>query len=154
VSGSEVPAALRKPHGCFVTLKKRGWLRGCIGRIVGDRPLYLTIIEYAVHAAVDDPRFRPVSKNELDELDIEISVMTPLERVTDVDDIQVGRDGLLIKMGFNQGLLLPQVATEFGWDRETFLVHTCRKAGLPADAWKSPRAQIYRFSAQVFGEKE
>lgn len=154
VSGSEVPAALRKPHGCFVTLKKRGRLRGCIGRIVGDRPLYLTIIEYAVHAAVDDPRFRPVSKNELDELDIEISVMTPLERVTDVDDIQVGRDGLLIKMGFNQGLLLPQVATEFGWDRETFLVHTCRKAGLPDDAWKSPRAQIYRFSAQVFGEKK
>ncbi|MCK4298893.1 MAG: TIGR00296 family protein, partial [Planctomycetes bacterium] len=128
--------------------------RGCIGRIVGDMPLYKTIIEYAVHAALRDPRFPPVTRSELPDLHIEISVMTPLERVTDVSDIQVGRDGLLIKVGYNQGLLLPQVAAEYGWDRDTFLAHTCRKAGLPLDAWKSPPAEIYRFSAQVFGEKE
>jgi len=153
VDGSEMPANLLGRHGCFVTLKKAGQLRGCIGRIVADMPLYRTIIEYAVHAAVDDPRFLAVTKGELHQLDIEISVMTPLERVIDVADIQVGRDGLVIKMGFNQGLLLPQVPVEYGWDRDTFLAHTCRKAGLPLDAYKSPRAQIHRFSAQVFGEK-
>jgi len=149
-----MPENLREKHGCFVTLKKEEQLRGCIGRIVGDMPLYKTIVEYAVHAAIDDPRFRAVTADELRSLDIEVSVMTPLERVTSVNDIQVGRDGLLIKMGFNQGLLLPQVATEYGWDRDTFLAHTCRKAGLPMDAHKSPQAEVYRFSAQVFGEKE
>ena len=154
VDGSKVSADLRECHGCFVSLKKEGQLRGCIGRIVGDMPLYKTIIEYAVHAALRDPRFPPVTRSELPDLHIEISVMTPLERVTDVSDIQVGRDGLLIKVGYNQGLLLPQVAAEYGWDRNTFLAHTCRKAGLPLDAWKSPPAEIYRFSAQVFGEKE
>jgi hypothetical protein len=154
VDESAFSANLLGQHGCFVTLKKQGELRGCIGRIVGDTPLYATVIEYAVHAAVDDPRFPPVTLKELKDLDIEISVMTPLERVTDLKDIQVGRDGLLIRMGFNQGLLLPQVATEYGWDRDTFLAHTCLKAGLPPDAYKSPRAEILRFSAQVFGEKE
>jgi AmmeMemoRadiSam system protein B/AmmeMemoRadiSam system protein A len=154
VDASGFSANLLGEHGCFVTLKKAGELRGCIGCIVGDTPLYATVIEYAVHAAVDDPRFPPVTLKELKDLDIEISVMTPLERVTDLKDIQVGRDGLLIKMGFNQGLLLPQVATEYGWDRDTFLAHTCLKAGLPPDAYKSPRAEILRFSAQVFGEKE
>ncbi len=154
VDGSKVSADLRECHGCFVTLKKQGQLRGCIGRIVGDMPLYKTIIEYAAHAALRDPRFPPVTRSELPDLHIEISVMTPLERVTDVSDIQVGRDGLLIKVGYNQGLLLPQVAAEYGWDRDTFLAQTCRKAGLPLDAWKSPPAEIYRFSAQVFGEKE
>ena len=153
VAGSTVSAGLRERHGCFVTLKKQGQLRGCIGRIVGDQPLYKTIIEYAVHAAVRDSRFPPVTKAELADLHIECSVMTPLERVTDVKDIQVGRDGLLIKMRRSQGLLLPQVPVEYGWDRDTFLAHTCRKAGLPLDAWKSPQAQIHRFSAQVFGEK-
>jgi hypothetical protein len=154
VDDSKFSANLQAKHGCFVTLKKQGDLRGCIGRIVGDMPLCDTVVEYAVHAAVDDPRFPAVSLKELADLDIEISVMTPLERVTDLKDIQVGRDGLLIKMGFNQGLLLPQVATEYGWDRDTFLAHTCLKAGLPPDAYKSPRAEILRFSAQVFGEKE
>jgi uncharacterized protein (TIGR00296 family) len=154
VDDSKFSANLQAKHGCFVTLKKQGDLRGCIGRIVGDMPLCDTVVEYAVHAAVDDPRFPAVSLKELADLDIEISVMTPLERVSDLKDIQVGRDGLLIKMGFNQGLLLPQVATEYGWDRETFLAHTCLKAGLPPDAYKSPRAEILRFSAQVFGEKE
>lgn len=154
VDGSKVSANLHQRHGCFVSLKKEGRLRGCIGRIVGDMPLYKTIIEYAVHAALRDPRFQPVTRSELPDLHIEISVMTPLERVTDVNDIQVGRDGLLIKVGYDQGLLLPQVATEWGWNRDTFLAQTCRKAGLPLDAWKGPQAQIYRFSAQVFGEKE
>jgi hypothetical protein len=154
VDDSSFSANLQAKHGCFVTLKKQGDLRGCIGRIVGDTPLCDTVVEYAVHAAVDDPRFPAVTLKELKDLDIEISVMTPLERVTDLKDIQVGRDGLLIKMGANQGLLLPQVATEYGWDRDTFLAHTCLKAGLPPDAYKSPRAELLRFSAQVFGEKE
>jgi len=152
VDSSELTGNLKGHHGCFVTLKKHGQLRGCIGRIVGDTPLYRTIVEYAVHAAVDDPRFRPVTEPELGELEIEISVMTPLERVKDVNEIMVGRDGLLIKRGYNQGLLLPQVATDYGWDRETFLTNTCRKAGLPVDAWKDPRTEIHKFSAQVFGE--
>jgi len=154
VDDSKFSANLQAKHGCFVTLKKQGDLRGCIGRIVGDTPLCDTVVEYAVHAAVDDPRFPAVTFKELKDLDIEISVMTPLARVTDLKDIQVGRDGLLIKMGYNQGLLLPQVATEYGWDRDTFLAHTCLKAGLPPDAYKSPRAELLRFSAQVFGEKE
>ena len=153
VDGTTTSAHLRERHGCFVTLKKQSELRGCIGRIVGDMPLCKTIVEYAVHAAVDDPRFRAVTGAELSDLDIEVSVMTPLERVTDVSGVEVGRDGLLIKMGANQGLLLPQVPVEYGWDRDTFLAHTCRKAGLPLDAWKRPQVEIYRFSAQVFGEK-
>jgi len=101
---------------------------------------------------VADPRFRPVTRSELDSLHIEISVLTPLQKVTSPDEIKVGRDGLMITLGGNRGLLLPQVATEYRWDRTQFLEQTCRKAGLPPDAYKSDRAEIYRFQAIIFDE--
>jgi len=148
-----VTPALEKQQGAFVTLNKHGALRGCIGYIEGIKPLYLTVFENAQNAAFGDPRFNPLQQRELPELHIEISVMSPIEPLTDVNDIQVGRDGLIVKKGWRQGLLLPQVATEYGWDRETFLSHTCRKAGLPADEWKRG-VDILRFSALVFAEKD
>jgi uncharacterized protein (TIGR00296 family) len=104
----------------------------------------------AVAAALDDPRFKPVTAEEVPDLDIDISVLTPLVRVKDLDDIVIGRDGLIIKKGYAQGLLLPQVAAEYGWTVEEFLEQTCHKAGLPGDAYKSDDAEIYKFSAQVF----
>jgi len=141
---------LMEKRGAFVTLKKRGQLRGCIGYIKGIKPLYRAVAEMAVAAAFNDPRFTPVTEAELPDLEIEISVLTPLKRVDDVGQIQVGRDGIYIKRGNYAGLLLPQVATEYGWDRETFLERTCLKAGLPKDAWKDENTRIYVFSAEVF----
>ncbi len=140
-------------RGAFVTLHRKGRLRGCIGNIVGRMPLVETIREMAIASAVGDPRFHPVSLAEMQELDIEISVLTPLERITDVNEIEVGKHGILMTRGMYSGVLLPQVATEYGWDRETFLEETCHKAGLPADAWKDPTTSIEIFSADVFGEK-
>ncbi len=148
---SEVTAQHR---GAFVTLRKRGQLRGCVGLIEGLRPLVETVRDMAVSAAVHDIRFNPVSEDELDELEIEISAMSPITPVDDVAEIQLGRDGLIIRHGGRQGLLLPQVATEYGWDRNTFLEQTCRKAGLPPDAWKMKGTEIRSFSAEVFGEKD
>lgn len=145
---------LRENRGAFVTIEKNGHLRGCIGYIQAIKPLYITIQEMAEQAALNDPRFPPVSEDELDDLDIEISVLTPLRRVSDINQIEVGRDGIYIKKGFNSGLLLPQVATEYGWDRGTFLEQTCYKAGLPPQAWKEKTCEIYIFSADIFGEKE
>jgi len=101
-------------------------------------------------AALEDPRFNAVTPGELDGITFEISVLTPIRKLEDVDDIVIGRDGLIITRGYNRGLLLPQVATEYGWDRETFLAHTCRKAGLPMDAWKEDGTLIEVFSAEVF----
>jgi len=101
-------------------------------------------------AAFRDPRFSPVKEKELPELDIEISVLTPLKRIKDVNEIQVGTHGIYIKKGWSSGLLLPQVATEYGWDRQTFLDHTCQKAGLPSTAWKEKDTEIYIFSADIF----
>ena len=154
----EVPPAyidetLRRPAGAFVTLNTRlGELRGCIGSIVPVAPLYQAVSNSAISAATRDPRFHPVGRQELPDLHLEISVMGPIEAVSSVDEIVVGRDGLIISRGRFAGLLLPQVATEYGWDRETFLSHTCQKAGLPPDAWKVPGTRIERFSAEVFGE--
>jgi AmmeMemoRadiSam system protein A len=146
-------AELRRPSGAFVTLNERGGnLRGCIGSIEAVAPLALAVSSSAVNAAVRDPRFYPVQKDELRDLHIEISVMSPIVPVSNVEDIEVGRDGLIISGGGRAGLLLPQVASEYGWDRETFLRQTCVKAGLPADAWKSPECRIEKFSAEVFGE--
>jgi len=104
----------------------------------------------AAAAAFQDPRFPPVTKKELKDLDIEISVLTPFEQITDVNKIEVGKHGIYMERGFYSGLLLPQVATEYGWGRETFLEHTCRKAGLPPDAWKDKETRIYIFSADIF----
>ena len=141
---------LRENRGAFVTIQKRGQLRGCIGYIEGHGPLHTTIEKMAEAAAFNDPRFTPVKEKELPELDIEISVLTPLKRITDVNEIQVGKHGIYIKKGWSSGLLLPQVATEYEWDRQTFLEHTCQKAGLPSNAWKEKETEIYIFSADIF----
>ena len=145
---------LRRPAGAFVTLNERnGDLRGCIGSIHPVDALYRAVSHSAINAAFRDPRFDPVGRGELDALRIEVSVMGPIEVVRSVDDIVVSRDGLIISRGRYAGLLLPQVATEYGWDRDTFLAQTCFKAGLPPDAWKQPGTRIERFSAEVFGEQ-
>lgn len=141
---------LKEPRGAFVTLHKRGQLRGCIGYIEARGPLHKTVEEMAEAAAFRDPRFPPVTEHELPELEIEISVLTPLKRISDLNEIEVGKHGLYIRKGFFSGLLLPQVATEYGWDRKTFLEHTCQKAGLPSNAWKERDTEIYIFSADIF----
>jgi AmmeMemoRadiSam system protein A len=145
---------LREKRGAFVTLHKHGSLRGCIGNIHGDKPLYITIEEMAIASAFNDPRFKPVTEGELKDLDIEISVLTPLRKIDNVEDIQVGKHGIYIEKGYYSGLLLPQVATENRWDRTTFLEQTCNKAGLPKSAWKDKDTRIYIFSADIFSEKE
>jgi AmmeMemoRadiSam system protein A len=149
----ELDDALRRPAGAFVTLRTHdGDLRGCIGSIVAREPLHLAVQSSAVNAAFHDPRFRPVRAGELSELELEISVMGPIELVTDVEEIVPGRDGLIISRGSSAGVLLPQVATEYDWDRETFLAQTCVKAGLPPAAWRQPGTKIEKFAAEVFGD--
>lgn len=129
--------ALTTPCGAFVTLHRGEQLRGCIGYVTAAAPLHETVRHVALASAFEDPRFPPLAAAELPEVSIEISVLSPLERITDVSVIQVGVHGIIIRQGHRSGLLLPQVATEQGWNRETFLTHTCYKAGLPGDAWRS-----------------
>jgi AmmeMemoRadiSam system protein A len=143
---------LSEVHGAFVSIHKRQELRGCIGNIHPVNALMVTIAECAVSAAVADPRFAPMSVDELSHVGFEISVLSAMERVIDVKSIAVGRDGLYIAKRSSRGLLLPQVAITYGWDRERFLAETCRKAGLRDDAWKQD-ATIFRFSAHVFQEQ-
>ena len=143
--------ALTQERGAFVTLTK-GQLRGCIGYVAPLEPLCLTVRDVAAAAAVRDPRFSPVSVAELGELEYEISVLSPLRRVTDIKQIQVGQHGLVMKNGGREGLLLPQVPTEEGWDRKTCLEQTCVKAGLPESAWRDEETDIFQFTALVFGE--
>ena len=144
---------LKEKRGAFVTLKKKGQLRGCIGRIVADKPLYEVISEMAIESATGDPRFPSLGYSELKEVDIEISVLTPFKEVGDISEIEVGLHGLMIRKGFYSGLLLPQVPMEYGWDRETFLQHTCLKAGLGPQEYKDKDAVIYSFCAIVFSEE-
>jgi AmmeMemoRadiSam system protein A len=141
---------LGEKRGAFVTLKRQGQLRGCIGYTQAVKPLSRTIMEMAQAAAFQDPRFPPLAGSELKDLDIEISVLTPFRLIKDVQEIQVGKHGLFMERGGRSGLLLPQVATEYQWDRQTFLQHTCLKAGLPRDAWKDAATRIYVFSAEIF----
>lgn len=141
---------LKEPRGCFVTLKKHGRLRGCIGQIVAVQPLYQSVAAMAAAAAFEDPRFAPVSSDELGDLDIEISVLSPLKQITKPEQIQVGVHGLIVRQNGRSGLLLPQVATEYGWNRTEFLKNTCLKAGLPVDSWSKPGTELYVFSADVF----
>lgn len=143
---------LEETRGAFVTIKLDGNLRGCIGHIVSDRPLWETVSLMARAAAFEDPRFPPLERNDLDDVTLEVSVLTVPARVENPDDIRVGRDGLIVERGATRGLLLPQVATEWGWDRETFLDQTCIKAGLSAGAWRDPGTRVLAFSAEVFGE--
>lgn len=145
---------LLEKRGAFVTIKKGGSLRGCIGYTMPVDCLYKIISEVAISSALSDPRFSPVTEDELEEIKIDISVLTPMEVIDNVSQIEVGKHGLYIEKGRYKGLLLPQVATEYNWDRVTFLEHTCYKAGLNKDAWKEPDIVIYVFSAEVFGERE
>jgi AmmeMemoRadiSam system protein A len=143
---------LEEKFGVFVTLHKHEQLRGCIGYIEGVKPLYEEVMEMANSAAFRDPRFPPVQKNEVKDLEIEISVLSPIKQISDVKEIQVGKHGIIIQREFYRGLLLPQVAVEWKWNREEFLRQTCFKAGLPADSWKDPQTKIFIFSAEIFGE--
>ena len=148
---SDKPRLDRK-CGAFVTLHERGGaLRGCIGYVEAVKPLLQTVIEMAVACSSRDPRFSPITPDELPNLDLEISIITPLEKIQQAERICVGRHGLMIKKGPRSGLLLPQVAAELGWNCHRFLEETCRKAGLERDAWKEVDAKLFIFSAQVFG---
>ena len=144
---------LGEPHGIFVSIHKRGELRGCIGNVHPAGPLLRSVAECAIAAAVGDPRFMPLMITELPDVEFEISVLSTMRPVRDISDIEVGTHGLLISKKSAHGLLLPQVATTYGWDRERFLQETCRKAGLRPDDWKDG-ATIQFFSAFVFGEKQ
>lgn len=143
-------AALQQPCGAFVSLHKGRNLRGCIGVTEAQKPLYLTVRECAVWAGQHDPRFPPVKKGEVKELNFEISVLSPLFDLTP-DQVEVGRHGLMISQGGLRGLLLPQVATQWQWSREQFLSETCRKAGLPMDAWQRG-AKVRAFTALIIEE--
>jgi hypothetical protein len=145
---------LNREYGAFVTLTESGLLRGCIGYTSPMKPLYLTVRDTAAYAALKDPRFEPVSVAELSSLEYEISVLSPLRRVRDVEQIKVGRDGLVMKNADAEGLLLPQVPVEQKWDRQTFLEETCRKAGMDPNCWKDENTDIFSFTAVVFNEKD
>ena len=147
----ELGGALDWPRGAFVTIHRRGDLRGCLGRLEVDAPLGETVAHLAASVSDSDPRFAPVSPFELPDIDLEISVLTLEREIQSIDEIVVGRHGLIVEQGACRGLLLPQVATEQRWDRETFVCHTCLKAALPADAWRRG-ARMLVFEAQVFGE--
>lgn len=143
---------LNLQSGCFVTIKQKGQLRGCIGNFVSDQPLFKLVQEMAVSAATRDPRFYPMKAFDLDEFELDISVLSPLEKALSVEEIKVGTHGIYIVKGSYRGVLLPQVATDYGWGRDEFLRHTCIKAGLPEDAWMG-ECEIFIFSALVFGDQ-
>lgn len=145
------PGALGEPAAAFVTIQLGGRLRGCIGSIEDDEPLAEVVARCAADAATRDPRFPPLPLSDLPAVRLEISVLTPFRRLSDPAETEVGRHGVMIEQGAHRALLLPQVAGEWGWDRETFLSQTCVKAGLPADAWRTGAA-VHTFEAQVFGE--
>jgi len=156
----DIPETLMEKRGVFVTLEKNGSLRGCIGYPEPVKPLIEALIDAAISAATRDPRFPPVEPEELEDITVEVSVLTvpePLEveRPSDYPEhIRVGVDGLIVERGWARGLLLPQVAPEWGWDAEEFLCNTCMKAGLPPDCFYDPETRVYRFQAQIFNEEE
>ena len=143
---------LLEARGAFVTLTANGVLRGCIGHVVAADPLWRSVRVNAVHAACHDPRFPPVTADELAGLTVEISALSPLRPVSGPDDVVVGRDGLVIERGAARGLLLPQVARRYGWTAVEFLDQTCRKAGMTAGCWRDSAATISAFTAEVFSE--
>jgi uncharacterized protein len=143
---------LAEHRGAFTTLHIGGELRGCVGYVFPQYSIYRTVAETAMAAAFDDPRFAPVSKTEYPQLEYEISVLSPVAPL-DVEDVEVGKHGLVITYGSRRGLLLPQVPVEHGWDREKFLEQTCIKAGIPPDAWEHG-AKVEAFTAEIFSDKE
>ncbi|MEM2876400.1 MAG: TIGR00296 family protein [Candidatus Bathyarchaeia archaeon] len=155
----EVPQNLKEKCGVFVTIKKDGELRGCIGFPYPTYPLVDAVIESSINSSTEDPRFPPVKPEELDEITFEVSILTPPRRleVKKVSEypskIKVGRDGLIVKRGYYSGLLLPQVPVEWGWDEEEFLCQCCLKAGLPPDCWLMKETEVYTFQAIIFEER-
>ena len=150
-----IDARLNQIEGAFVTITKHGALRGCIGNIIGQEPLYETVRDMAVAAASQDPRFTPLTATELKDIHIEISVLSQPRRVKDASEIQLGKHGVIVSQNGHQGVFLPQVANETGWSKEEFLSQLCsQKAGLPPDAWKDPNTALYVFSADVFSENQ
>jgi AmmeMemoRadiSam system protein A len=151
----ESDPALNAKNGVFVTLHKDGDLRGCIGSFTASEPLYQLVAKMAIESATGDPRFMPVTKEELPDIKIEISVLTEPKLIDDWKKIRLGIDGVIVRRGFASGVFLPQVATETGWDLETFLKQLCwQKAGLPEDSYKDPKTQLYTYQAYVFSEEE
>ncbi len=150
----DFPESLNQKCGVFVTLTIDDELRGCIGYIIGDKPLFELVYEVAKKSAFEDPRFYPLTEEELDAIEIEISVLSPPKRIHSTDEIKVGEHGLIIQKGPFHGLLLPQVATRYNWTTKEFLEHTCLKAGLSKNEWKDPQTKIEIFTAEVFSEKE
>ena len=144
---------LNQRNGCFVTIKQNGQLRGCIGNFQSELPIFKEVAQMAQASSAKDPRFYPLKEEDLDNFTLEISVLSPLHKIEDIEEIEVGKHGIYIEKSFYRGVLLPQVATEHKWDRLTFLKQTCIKAGLPTDAWEANDADIYVFSAQIFGEE-
>lgn len=149
-----VHPSLKIKAGAFVTLRIKHELRGCIGFITSEQPLFETICEVAKHAAIQDPRFPPLSKREFDLIDIEISVLSPLKKISDYSEIKIGEHGLLVEEGFHRGLLLPQVATENNYSVQQFLTSVCMKAGLSPDLWQRKKLNLRVFTALVFNEKK
>jgi AmmeMemoRadiSam system protein A len=143
---------LNQRNGCFVTIRQNGQLRGCIGNFQSELPLFKEVAQMAQASASKDPRFYPLKEVDLDNFSLEISVLSPLQKIEDIEEIEVGKHGIYIEKSFYRGVLLPQVATEHHWDSKTFLKQTCVKAGLPTDAWEANDADIYVFSAQVFAD--
>ena len=157
IDPNKLPKSLKEKRGVFVTLKKDKKLRGCIGYPYATKPLYEAVILSARSSAFSDPRFFPLRENELDEIKIEISILSePEELKGDPKDypkqIEIGKHGLIVKRGLVSGLLLPQVSKQFHWDAETFLIQTCIKANLPGDSWLDKNTKVYRFTAQIFTE--
>jgi AmmeMemoRadiSam system protein A len=148
---SLIPRDLRS--GAFVTIRIKGHLRGCIGYPEPELPLIEAVERCAVYAAISDPRFPPLSEDEWQDVDLELSVLGPIEPVQELHDVVIGRDGLIVESGRRRGLLLPQVAVEWKWDATEFAAQTCIKAGLPRDAWPKS-AKLFRFEAEVFGESD
>ncbi len=161
VMGEKIPEPesddpeLNENRGCFVTIKNGSELRGCIGQFVADRPLFQMVADMAVSASTGDPRFRnnPIIPEEFDQLEIEISVLSPLERTDDPAGLKLGEHGIYIVRGYHSGCFLPQVATETGWTADEFLANCCyHKAGLPPDAWKDKETVVYLFTCEIFSK--
>jgi uncharacterized protein len=157
VAGGPAPALpqagpLAEARGAFVTLTVKGELRGCVGTFTPQGSLAATVARMAASAAAEDPRFAPLEAAELDDVDVHVSALDPRRPMRDASELVVGRDGVVVQLGWHRGALLPRVAREEGWDAVTFLERTCLKAGLPPHAWRDPAATVELFSAEEFGE--
>ena len=153
ISVEDVPPEFEEKRGIFVTLKKNGDLRGCIGYPEPVHPLLFALLDSSISAAIHDPRFPPVKKEEMRDIEVEVTVLTkPEEIVPDPENVNIGQDGLIVERGIFKGILLPQVAVEWEWNAEEFLCQACMKAGLPPDCWLDGETRVYKFQGQIFSE--